>query len=162
IRALERERGHAYGELGAQVKAMSATQEKLRAETSNLVRALRAPHVRGRWGELQLRRVVELAGMLESCDFDEQTTVMTEDGRLGPDMVVRLPSGRNIVVDAKTPLDAYLDAHEAASDEERAAKLKQHAAQVRAHVAKLSTKNYWEQFAVAPEVVVMFLPGETF
>jgi DNA recombination protein RmuC len=162
IRALEKERGQAYGELGAQVKAMSATQEKLRAETNNLVKALRAPHVRGRWGELQLRRVVELAGMVENCDFEEQATVTTEDGRLRPDMVVRLPSGRNIVIDAKAPLNAYLDAHEAPNDEERAAKLMQHAAQVRAHVAKLSAKNYWEQFDVAPEVVVMFLPGETF
>jgi DNA recombination protein RmuC len=162
IRALEKERGHAYGELGAQVKAMSATQEKLRSETGNLVKALRAPHVRGRWGELQLRRVVEMAGMLESCDFDEQTTVNTEDGRLRPDMVVRLPNGRNIVIDAKAPLSAYLDAHEATDEDDRAAKLRQHAVQVRAHVAKLSAKNYWEQFAVAPEVVVMFLPGETF
>jgi DNA recombination protein RmuC len=162
IRALERERGQAYGELGAQVKAMSATQEKLRAETSNLVRALRAPHVRGRWGELQLRRVVEMAGMLENCDFNEQATVTTEDGRLRPDMVVRLPSGRNIVIDAKTPLGAYLEAHEATTEEERAAKLRHHAQQVRAHVAKLSAKSYWDQFQVAPEVVVMFLPGETF
>jgi DNA recombination protein RmuC len=162
IRALERERGQAYGELTTQVKAMSATQERLRAETGNLVNALRAPAVRGRWGELQLRRVVEMAGMLENCDFNEQASVTTEDGRLRPDMVVRLPSGRNIVIDAKTPLGAYLEAHEATSEEERAAKLRHHAQQVRNHVAKLSAKNYWDQFAVAPEVVVMFLPGETF
>jgi DNA recombination protein RmuC len=100
--------------------------------------------------------------MVENCDFDEQTTVTTEDGRLRPDMVVRLPSGRNIVIDAKAPLSAYLDAHEAPNEEEREAKLRQHATQVRAHVAKLAAKNYWEQFEVAPEVVVMFLPGETF
>ncbi|HVU50902.1 MAG TPA: DNA recombination protein RmuC [Polyangia bacterium] len=162
IRALERERGQAYGELTTQVKAMSATQERLRAETGNLVNALRAPAVRGRWGELQLRRVVEMAGMLESCDFQEQASVTTEDGRLRPDMVVRLPSGRNIVIDAKTPLGAYLEAHEATTEEERAAKLRHHAQQVRAHVHKLSAKNYWDQFDVAPEVVVMFLPGETF
>ena len=162
IRALESVRGQAYGELSTQVKGMAATQEKLRAETGNLVNALRAPAVRGRWGELQLRRVVEMAGMLESCDFDEQASVTTEDGRLRPDMVVRLPSGRNIVIDAKTPLGAYLEAHDATTAEERVAKLRDHAQQVRAHVVKLSAKNYWEQFAVAPEVVVMFLPGETF
>jgi DNA recombination protein RmuC len=162
IRALERERGQAYGELTTQVKAMSATQERLRAETGNLVNALRAPAVRGRWGELQLRRVVEMAGMLENCDFHEQASVTTEDGRLRPDMVVRLPSGRNIVIDAKTPLGAYLEAHEATTEEERTAKLRHHAQQVRAHVAKLAAKNYWDQFDVAPEVVVMFLPGETF
>jgi DNA recombination protein RmuC len=162
IRALETARGQAYGDLSAQVRTMSATQEKLRTETGNLVNALRAPAVRGRWGELQLRRVVEMAGMLENCDFHEQASVTTEDGRLRPDMVVRLPSGRNIVIDAKTPLGAYLEAQEATTDEDRAAKLRQHAAQVRAHVGKLSAKNYWEQFAVAPEVVVMFLPGEAF
>jgi DNA recombination protein RmuC len=162
IRALETTRGQAYGELTTQVRAMSETQEKLRSETGNLVNALRAPAVRGRWGELQLRRVVEMAGMLESCDFQEQASVTTEDGRLRPDMVVRLPSGRNIVIDAKTPLGAYLEAHEATTDVERAAKLKHHAAQVHAHVAKLSAKSYWEQFAVAPEIVVMFLPGEMF
>ena len=162
IRALESARGQAYGELSAQVRAMATTHDKLRAGTNNLVNALRAPAVRGRWGELQLRRVVEMAGMLENCDFEEQASVTTEDGRLRPDMVVRLPSGRNIVIDAKTPLGAYLEAQEATTDEDRAAKLLHHAVQVRAHVAKLAAKNYWEQFAVAPEVVVMFLPGETF
>jgi len=162
IRALESQRGQAYGELTTQVKAMSATQERLRAETGNLVNALRAPAVRGRWGELQLRRVVEMAGMLENCDFNEQASVTTEDGRLRPDMVVRLPSGRNIVIDAKTPLGAYLEAHEATNEDDRATKLRHHAQQVRNHVAKLSAKNYWDQFAVAPEVVVMFLPGEMF
>jgi DNA recombination protein RmuC len=162
LRELERERGKAYGALQAEVKAMSATQEKLRAETGQLVTALRAPAVRGRWGELQLRRVVEMAGMLENCDFVEQASVTTEDGRLRPDMVVRLPSGRNIVIDAKTPLGAYLDAQDTHTPDERQAKLKHHAAQVRAHVSKLSAKSYWEQFDVAPEVVVMFLPGEAF
>jgi DNA recombination protein RmuC len=162
LRGIERERGLAYGALTEQVRALAATQERLRAETGQLVSALRAPAVRGRWGEIQLRRVVELAGMLENCDFEQQTTVITEDGRLRPDMVVRLPSGRNIVVDAKTPLGAYLEALDATTDEERAAKLRQHAAQVRAHVSKLAAKSYWEQFAVTPEVVVMFLPGEAF
>jgi DNA recombination protein RmuC len=162
IRALESARGQAYGELSEQVRAMATTHDKLRAETSNLANALRAPAVRGRWGELQLRRVVEMAGMLENCDFEEQASVTTEDGRLRPDMVIRLPSGRNIVIDAKAPLGAYLEAQEATTEEERNAKLRHHAQQVRAHVAKLAAKNYWEQFAVAPEVVVMFLPGETF
>jgi DNA recombination protein RmuC len=162
MRGIERERGAAYGALAAEVRGLAATHERLRAETGHLVTALRAPAVRGRWGEIQLRRVVEMAGMLESCDFDEQATVHTEDGRMRPDLVVRLPSGRNIVVDAKTPLAAYLEAVEAGSPEERAAKLRQHATQVRAHVTKLAAKSYWEQFAVAPEVVVMFLPGEAF
>lgn len=163
IRGIERERGQAYGALTAEVRALAGAQERLRAETGNLVNALRAPAVRGRWGELQLRRVVELAGMLEHCDFEQQATITTEDaGRLRPDMVVRLPSGRNIVVDAKAPLKGYLEALEAGTEDERLAKLREHAAQVRAHVTKLSAKSYWEQFAVAPEVVVMFLPGESF
>ncbi len=162
LRTIEVERGRAYGQLATEVKAMSATQEKLRAETGNLVSALRAPAVRGRWGELQLRRVVEMAGMLENCDFFEQATSRSEEGLLRPDMVVRLPSGRNIVIDAKTPLGAYLEAQETSNPDERAAKLRHHAVQVRNHVTKLSAKNYWEQFDVAPEVVVMFLPGEAF
>jgi DNA recombination protein RmuC len=162
IRGIERDRGLAYGALTAEVRALASTHERLRAETGNLVNALRAPAVRGRWGELQLRRVVEMAGMLEHCDFDQQATVMSEDGRLRPDVVIRLPNGRNIVVDAKAPLKGYLEALEAGTDEERVGKLREHASQVRAHVTKLSAKSYWEQFAVAPEVVVMFLPGEAF
>ncbi|MEA2697916.1 MAG: recombination protein RmuC [Myxococcales bacterium] len=162
IKAIERERGQAYGVLTEQVRSMVVTQEKLKVETGNLVNALRAPAVRGRWGEIQLRRVVELAGMVEHCDFDQQATVLTDDGRLRPDLVVRMPSGRNLVVDAKAPLGAYLEALEATTDEERAAKLRQHAAQVKAHVTKLAAKSYWEQFRVTPEFVVMFLPGEIF
>jgi DNA recombination protein RmuC len=162
MKAIERERGQAYGVLTEQVRALASTQEKLKVETGNLVNALRAPAVRGRWGEIQLRRVVELAGMVEHCDFDLQATVMTDDGRLRPDLVVRMPSGRNLVVDAKAPLGAYLEALEATTDEERATKLRQHAAQVKAHVTKLAAKSYWEQFRVTPEFVVMFLPGEIF
>jgi DNA recombination protein RmuC len=162
MKAIERERGQAYGTLTEQVRMLASTQEKLKVETGNLVNALRAPAVRGRWGEIQLRRVVELAGMIEHCDFDLQTTVMTDDGRLRPDMVVRMPSGRNLVVDAKAPLGAYLEALEATTDEERTAKMRQHAAQVKAHVTKLAAKSYWEQFRVTPEFVVLFLPGEIF
>ena len=116
--------------------------------------------MRGRWGEMQLRRVVELAGMLAHCDFDEQTTIAGDDGRLRPDMIISLPGGRRIVVDAKAPLGAYLEAREAADDETRAAKYRQHAAQVRAHVMKLGAKNYWDALDAAPDMVVMFLPGE--
>jgi DNA recombination protein RmuC len=162
VRAMERERGTAYGALRQQMQTISETQEKLRDATGNLVSALKTPSVRGRWGEMQLRRVVELAGMLEHCDFDQQVTVEGEDGRLRPDMVVRLPGGRNIVVDAKAPLGAYLEALETAEPEARAAKLRHHAAQVQAHIRKLSAKSYWEGFAGSTEFVVMFLPGESF
>ena len=160
IRAMERERGTAYGELRQQLKAVTETQEKLHDATGSLVSALKAPAVRGRWGEMQLRRVVELAGMLEHCDFDEQTTIAGDDGRLRPDMIIRLPGGRRIVVDAKAPLGAYLEAREAPDDETRAAKYRQHAAQVRAHVMKLGAKSYWDALDAAPDMVVMFLPGE--
>lgn len=160
IRVIERERGAAYGELRQQMLGITATQERLRDATGSLVAALKAPAVRGRWGEMQLRRVVELAGMLEHCDFDEQTTIAGVDGRLRPDMIIHLPGGRRIVVDAKAPLGAYLEAREAADDDARAAKYRQHAGQVRAHMHKLGAKSYWEALDAAPDMVVMFLPGE--
>ncbi len=162
VRAMERERGTAYGAIRQQMQTIADTQEKLRDATGNLVSALKAPAVRGRWGEIQLRRVVELAGMLEYCDFEEQVTVTGDEGRLRPDMVVRLPGGRNIIIDAKAPLGAYLEALETKDEAVRAAKLQQHAAQVQAHVRKLSSKSYWEGFAGSAELVVMFLPGDSF
>jgi DNA recombination protein RmuC len=160
IRAMELARGTAYGELRQQLRAVTETTGKLHEATGSLVSALKAPAVRGRWGEMQLRRVVELAGMLAHCDFAEQTTIAGDDGRLRPDMIISLPGGRRIVVDAKAPLGAYLEAREAADDETRAAKYRQHAAQVRAHVMKLGAKNYWDALDAAPDMVVMFLPGE--
>ncbi len=163
IHALERVREQAYGEIRQQFTHMAEAQTQLRQETANLVKALRQPHVRGRWGEVQLRRVVEMAGMLNHCDFTEQETLFDDDGKmLRPDMVVRLPGGRTIVVDAKAPISAYLDAHEANDDEVRRAKIREHAQLVRTHLQALSKKSYWEQFDSTPECVVMFIPGEAF
>lgn len=160
---LERSRAAAYGGLGRQLVEVSETQRRLHSETANLVTALRAPQVRGRWGEVQLRRVCELAGMLDRCDFTEQQT-LDGDGqrRLRPDLVVHLPGGKDVVVDAKTPLAAYLSAAQAAGDTAREAHLDAYARHVRTHVGQLSAKSYWSQFDSAPEFVVMFLPGEAF
>ncbi len=159
---LERERRDAFSSLRTQIEQLVLGQSALQRETRNLVGALRRPEVRGRWGELTLRRVVEVSGMSEYCDFSEQTTVSGASGTLRPDLLVRMPEGRELVVDAKTPLDAYLDAIEATSDEARAAALSRHAQQVEARVRELASKAYWNQFKKSPEFAVLFLPGDQF
>jgi len=162
VREVEKEREKAYASITEQVKGLSEAQLAIRKEASNLVNALRRPSVRGRWGEMQLRRVVEMAGMLDHCDFEEQHTVHSDNGRLRPDMIVHLAGGRTIVVDAKAPLSAYLDAVETEDEVAREQFMKKHAEQVKTHIRQLSTKAYQDQFSSTPDMVVLFLPGESF
>ena len=162
MRLLEQSRQLAYGGLDQHLKSLAESHQRLQQETGNLVKALRAPTVRGQWGEITLKRVAELAGMVDHCDFVEQQSVTGDDGRFRPDMVVQLPGGRQIIVDAKTVLAAYLDAHEAQDDATRTEALRRHAGQVRSRMDELSLKAYWTQFDRAPEFVVLFLPGEQF
>jgi DNA recombination protein RmuC len=162
VQEVEKERIGAYEGLTSQVKSLFESQQELRGETAKLVNALKNPRIRGRWGEIQLRRVVELAGMIDRCDFAEQQSITTEDGRLRPDMIVRLPGDKTIVVDAKSPIDRYLLAMDAADDSTRQARLAEYAVQIRGHMSALSNKSYWDQFKPAPEFVFMFLPGESF
>lgn len=162
IQAMEQARKEAYGSLSKHLESMTLTQSQLQLETRNLVQALRRPEVRGQWGELTLKRLVELAGMVEHCDFFQQETVTGSDGAQRPDMIVRLPDSRDIVIDVKTPLDAYLSAMEAPDDISRRAALDRHARKVRERVRELAMKAYWDQFKNAPDFVVLFIPGDQF
>lgn len=161
VNHIESKRREDYGGLEAQIKNLIDSNKSLKEETGNLVTALRRPEVRGRWGEVTLKRVVELAGMTEHCDFTQQMTVQTETGHLRPDMVIHLPSERDIVVDSKVSLDAYIEAASAAADDQKA-HFDRHAKHVRKHLKDLGAKAYWEQFDKAPEFVVLFIPGESF
>ena len=162
VQDLEKARREADAALTEQVKSLAGAQKELRSETGNLVKALRAPNVRGRWGEMQLRRVVEMADMVAHCDFVEQRTLGGGDARLRPDLIVKLPAGKNVVVDAKAPLDAYLRALEAEDEGARREAMRDHARQIRERMADLGSKSYWERLDSSPEFVVMFLPGESF
>jgi DNA recombination protein RmuC len=162
LTAVEKDRLASNASLVEQLKFVGSGLNTLQGETGRLVKALRQPHVRGHWGEVQLRQVVELAGMIEHTDFVEQVTVTTDDGRFRPDLIVRLPGGKKVIVDAKSPLAAYFDAVEAQDETERAFKLSEHTRQVRDHLGRLGSKAYWSQFDDTPEFVVMFLPGESF
>ena len=162
IRDIEKERKESYGNLRSTIEQMAQGQQSLQQETQNLVQALRRPEVRGQWGEMTLRRLAELSGMVAHCDFFEQTHTVTETGSIRPDMIVRLPENREIIVDAKTPLDAYLSAMQTSDDQVRAQELKRHALIIRQRVKELAAKNYWAEFSQSPEFVVLFIPGEHF
>jgi DNA recombination protein RmuC len=162
IREIEKERIASYTGLSQLVQQLAGAHTQLKTETANLVSALKVPQVRGRWGEIQLRRVVEMAGMLGHCDFAEQVSVAAESGRLRPDLIVHMPNGRQVVVDAKVSLKACLDAFEAKDDDARNSALAEHARQIRQHIQGLASKAYWDQFESTPEFVVAFLPGENF
>jgi DNA recombination protein RmuC len=159
---MEGDRQKAFGSISSQLIEMAKTQQNLQLQTGNLVKALRVPHVRGRWGEMTLRRVVELSGMSEHCDFEEQVTADTENGLLRPDMVIRLPNKRNIIVDSKVGLEAYLNALEAETEEKRKKYMTNHASQVLKHVSALSSKEYHKHFSYTPEFTILFIPGENF
>jgi len=161
-KALEDKRLREFSSVSEQLKYLATAQSTLQAETSKLVNALRSPHVRGRWGEIALRKTAELAGMSAYCDFHEQESVSTETGRQRPDMMVKLPAGRDVVVDSKVPLNAFLDSLEATTDESREMALKRHAGQVKTHIRQLASKEYWDQFPAAPEFVVLFIPNDSF
>jgi DNA recombination protein RmuC len=162
IQAIEKERAQAYGSLTQHLTLMAETQVRLQSETRNLVQALRRPEVRGQWGELTLKRLAELAGMVQYCDFYEQEHHATIDGALRPDLILRMPEEREIVIDAKTPLDAYLSAMEATDDQQRIQCLKRHARGMRDRVKELANKKYWAQFSHSPDFVVLFIPGDQF
>lgn len=162
IGELERSRVTAYANLETQIRTLASSEAQLQKETGNLVAALRRPEVRGRWGEITLKRVVELAGMSEHCDYTEQVSVDSDEGRKRPDMVVHLPNGRDIVIDSKVSLDAYLDAIACQDAEKRGVLIARHAQQLKRHMRSLAEKSYWDQFPKAPEFVVMFMPGESF
>ena len=162
IAALEKSRSEAYGGIKSQLETMQINQKSLTQETHNLVNALRRPEVRGRWGEITLRRLVELAGMVEHCDFQEQVHTTSDEKTIRPDMIVRMPDQRELVVDVKTPLDAYLEAIEATDDAQHKLALERHTRNVRDHIRKLASKTYWEQFSKSPEFVILFIPGDQF
>jgi DNA recombination protein RmuC len=162
IAELEKARSEAYGGIKSQLETMQRDQRFLAQETQNLVNALRRPQVRGRWGEITLRRLVELAGMVEHCDFQEQVHGGSDDKVIRPDMIIRMPDRRELVVDVKTPLDAYLEAIEAKDDTQHKLGLERHARNVRDHIRKLASKSYWEQFSSSPDFVILFIPGDQF
>jgi DNA recombination protein RmuC len=162
MQRIEKERAESFGSLKSSLESVALGQQALQRETRTLVNALRRPEVRGQWGEMTLRRLAELAGMVEHCDFNEQVSVRTEDGNLRPDMIVHMPDGRDLVVDVKTPLDAYLEAVDAQSDEQRAAAMRRHAQAIAERVRQLGAKSYWSQFEKSPDFVILFIPGDQF